>query len=272
MTKGSSFLLLHPRDTGHDSNREGDPRVGWPQTAVLQTRWRGDRMKARCKRKELLAAFGMVSGVVPTRSPKPILQNVKLVVDPEVGTILMATDLEVGIRHKVYGVTAYEPGSVILPTTKMQSILSTSADAELDIETEGDHLIVRWSVRSVPPAERRRQPLPRGARLRRHQLPRRRGGRPAEADPPDHVRHRRREHPVRPGRRPDRADQRHHHHGRDRWPPPGQDVRAGGGRERRAEPGGQPGHPGQGAQADRPEPGRSRAVRPHRHPRRGRRS
>ncbi len=100
-------------------------------------------MKARCKRKELLAALGMVSGVVPTRSPKPILQNVKLVVDPEVGTTLMATDLEVGIRHKVYGVTAYEPGSVILPTQKMQSILSTCADAELDIEVEGDHLIVR---------------------------------------------------------------------------------------------------------------------------------
>ena len=107
-------------------------------------------MKARCKRKELLAAFGMVSGVVPARSPKPILQNVKLVVDPDLGTILMATDLEVGIRHKVYGVTAYEPGSVILPTNKMQSILSTSADAELDIETEGDHLIVRGLYAQLP--------------------------------------------------------------------------------------------------------------------------
>ena len=100
-------------------------------------------MKARCKRKELLAAFGMVSGVVPTRSPKPILQNVKMVVDPEVGTTLMATDLEVGIRHKVYGVTAYEAGSVILPTNKMQSILSTTSDAEIDIETVGDKLMVR---------------------------------------------------------------------------------------------------------------------------------
>ena len=100
-------------------------------------------MKALCKRKELLAAFGMVSGVVPARSPKPILQNVKLVADPDLGTILMATDLEVGIRHKVLGVRAYEPGSVILPTNKMQQILATSRDDELDIETEGDHLIVR---------------------------------------------------------------------------------------------------------------------------------
>ena len=100
-------------------------------------------MKALCKRKDLLAAFGMVSGVVPARSPKPILQNVKLVSDPELGTILMATDLEVGIRHKVLGVRAYEPGSVILPTGKMQQILATSGDEELDVETNGDRLIVR---------------------------------------------------------------------------------------------------------------------------------
>lgn len=100
-------------------------------------------MKALCKRKDLLAAFGMVSGVVPARSPKPILQNVKLVSDPELGTILMATDLEVGIRHKVLGVRAYEPGSVILPTGKMQQILATSGDEDVEVETNGDRLIVR---------------------------------------------------------------------------------------------------------------------------------
>src|SRR4051794_32598264 len=59
---------------------------------------RGKRMKALCNREGLLAAFGMVSGVVPARSPKPILQNLKLNADPDEGSILMATDLEVGIR------------------------------------------------------------------------------------------------------------------------------------------------------------------------------
>ncbi len=114
-------------------------------------------MKALCKRKDLLAAFGMVSGVVPARSPKPILQNVKLVSDPELGTILMATDLEVGIRHKVLGVRAYEPGSVILPTGKMQQILATSGDDELDVETSGDQLLIRtrsarWTLPSEDPS------------------------------------------------------------------------------------------------------------------------
>ena len=99
-------------------------------------------MKALCDRKGLLAAFGMVGGVAPARSPKPILQNVKLVADPDHGSILMATDMEVGIRHRVLGVKVDEPGAVILPTNKMQSILATSNDAELLIETEAEHLLV----------------------------------------------------------------------------------------------------------------------------------
>src|ERR1700727_2212594 len=113
MTKGSYLFSIHPiQNTGRVGNL--------PTGRLVPASRRGERMKALCKRKDLLAAFGMVSGVVPARSPKPILQNVKLVSDPELGTILMATDLEVGIRHKVLGVRAYEPGSVILPTGKMQ--------------------------------------------------------------------------------------------------------------------------------------------------------
>ena len=57
-------------------------------------------MKALCNREGLLAAFGMVSGVVPARSPKPILQNVKLVASDDEGSTLMGTDLEVGIRYQ----------------------------------------------------------------------------------------------------------------------------------------------------------------------------
>lgn len=100
-------------------------------------------MKSLCNRDGLLAGFGMVSGVVPARSPKPILQNVKLVSDPDEGSILMATDLEVGIRYRVLGVKVDRAGSVILPTQKMQSILRTSTDEELAIETADDQLLVR---------------------------------------------------------------------------------------------------------------------------------
>lgn len=100
-------------------------------------------MKALCNREGLLAAFGMVGGVVPARSPKPILQNVKLVADDDEGSTLMATDLEVGIRYRVAGVKVDQPGAVILPTQRMQSILRTTTDAELMIEATRDSLIVR---------------------------------------------------------------------------------------------------------------------------------
>ena len=61
----------------------------------------------------------MVSGVVPVRSPKPILQNVKLIVDEEEGSVLMGTDLEVGIRYQVLGVRVEQAGAVILPTVQI---------------------------------------------------------------------------------------------------------------------------------------------------------
>jgi DNA polymerase-3 subunit beta len=100
-------------------------------------------MKALCNREGLLAAFGMVSGVVPARSPKPILQSVKLTADPDEGSTLLATDLEVGIRFRVLGVKVDQAGSVILPTQKVQSILRTSMDDELAIEVNDEQLVIR---------------------------------------------------------------------------------------------------------------------------------
>jgi DNA polymerase-3 subunit beta len=107
-------------------------------------------MKALCNREGLLTAFGMVSGVVPARSPKPILQNVKLVADAEGGSTLMATDLEVGIRHRVLGMKVEEPGAVILPTARFGAILRTSRadDAELYVEADDDRLLVRYPGRA----------------------------------------------------------------------------------------------------------------------------
>ncbi len=100
-------------------------------------------MRALCNREGLLTAFGMVSGVVPIRSPKPILQNLKFVANDLDGSTLMATDLEIGIRGRVLGVKVEQPGAVVLPTARMSSILRTSNDEELAIESNQDRLVVR---------------------------------------------------------------------------------------------------------------------------------
>ncbi|MCI0460702.1 MAG: DNA polymerase III subunit beta [Gemmataceae bacterium] len=99
-------------------------------------------MKAQYHREGLLAACQLASVAVASRDVKPILKNIKAIVDGDRCT-LMATDLELGIRLEVRSVRAEEPGEAILPTTKIISILRESTDEELEIEASPDACTVR---------------------------------------------------------------------------------------------------------------------------------
>jgi DNA polymerase-3 subunit beta len=100
-------------------------------------------MKAIYDREGLLNAFQLVSSVVPARSPKPILTNVKLVASKE-HSILMATDLEVvGIRLEVRGVKLEEPGEALLPVAHLTSILRECTDQELRLEADPNGCVIR---------------------------------------------------------------------------------------------------------------------------------
>ena len=100
------------------------------------------KMKISCDREQLLQAFQTVATVAPARSPKPILQNVKLEVTPE-AAVLLATDLEIGIRHAVSGVDIQTPGVVVLNVTKFGSILRESTDTTLHIEADAQGAVIR---------------------------------------------------------------------------------------------------------------------------------
>lgn len=99
-------------------------------------------MKSLCNREGMSAAFAMVGGVAPARSPKPILQNLKFVVDSS-GSTLMATDLELGIRYHVSGVRVDQPGAVILPTSRVQQVLRLSTEADLAVEADSERIEIR---------------------------------------------------------------------------------------------------------------------------------
>jgi len=99
-------------------------------------------MKATCEREKLLQSFQMVSGYAPTRSPKPILQNVKLALTAEAAT-LMATDLEIGIRVEVPGFEVQVPGSAVLPIARFGMILRESMDEKLYLESDGRSTSIR---------------------------------------------------------------------------------------------------------------------------------
>jgi len=99
-------------------------------------------MKVTCEREKLLHAFQTAASVAPTRSPKPILQNVKMEITAE-GAILMATDLEVGVRVDLPGIEVQTPGEVVLPTQRFSQILRESSDDKLVLEGDGRGTVVR---------------------------------------------------------------------------------------------------------------------------------
>jgi DNA polymerase-3 subunit beta len=99
-------------------------------------------MKITCDREQFLPAFQAAATVAPNRSPKAILQNVKLDVT-DAGGILMATDQEVGIRLSVAGLEIAQGGSVVLPVGRFGSILRESSDDKLRIETTDRGTIVK---------------------------------------------------------------------------------------------------------------------------------
>ena len=99
-------------------------------------------MKITCDREKLLLAFQTAASVAPSRSPKPILQNVKLEVTAD-SAIMMATDLEIGIRVNVAGLEVQAAGSAVLPIDRMGAILRESSDATLKLETDGHGTTVR---------------------------------------------------------------------------------------------------------------------------------
>lgn len=99
-------------------------------------------MKFTCERDKVLTAFQTAATVAPSRSPKPVLQNVKLVAT-EQETTLLATDMEVGVRIDVPGIQVEIPGSALLPVGRFGMILRESTDAKLLVETGPQGTVVR---------------------------------------------------------------------------------------------------------------------------------
>jgi len=99
-------------------------------------------MKAIFHREGLLAACQLASVAVATRDVKPILRNIKAILEADRCT-LMATDLELGIRLDVRSVKVEEPGEAILPAARLVAILRESTDEELTIEAGPDACVVR---------------------------------------------------------------------------------------------------------------------------------
>lgn len=117
-------------------------------------------MKITCSREALQESFALASSVAPSRSPKEILRNVKLIARDD-SLVLMATDMEIGIRVEmpVGSVLPIErEGEAVVPVARMRSILRDSDAAEMTIEATEQATKIkanrsRFNLASEPPNE-----------------------------------------------------------------------------------------------------------------------
>lgn len=99
-------------------------------------------MKIQCNRAKLLEAFDIAAAVAPKRSPKAILQNIKIEVS-DGRAVLSATDLEVGVRIQASEVHVQATGIALLPVIRFGAILRESTDETLSIEADSQGTLVR---------------------------------------------------------------------------------------------------------------------------------
>jgi DNA polymerase-3 subunit beta len=90
-------------------------------------------MKVICNRGALLEALTVASSVVQARTPKPVLQCLKLTAADDRLTIA-ATDMEVAIRFSDSQVQIEQPGETLVPADKFRDIVRESVDDTLSIE------------------------------------------------------------------------------------------------------------------------------------------
>jgi DNA polymerase-3 subunit beta len=90
-------------------------------------------MKAQFNTAALAEALGLLTSVVPSRTPKPILRCVKITAS-EKDVRICATDLEVGINYLVSEVAVEQPGEVVVPADHLAAIMRESVDEVISMQ------------------------------------------------------------------------------------------------------------------------------------------
>ena len=98
-------------------------------------------MKISIQRESFFNVFQTAAMVAPARSPKTILQNVKIEATGE-QVVLTATDMEVGVRLTVKDVEIANPGSAVIPVARLGLILRESSDETLSISADANKILI----------------------------------------------------------------------------------------------------------------------------------
>lgn len=99
-------------------------------------------MKFRCNRSVLSSAFQIVSGVVPSRTSKEVLHNIKLHLADGQAT-LIGSDHEIGMRVVLSDVETESNGEILLPAQRTMAILRELTDDTVEIEVNSELIMIR---------------------------------------------------------------------------------------------------------------------------------
>jgi DNA polymerase-3 subunit beta len=92
-------------------------------------------MRVNFNREALAEVLGLITSVIPSRTPKPILRCVQITAG-EKDVRICATDLEVGINYLISEVQVDEPGEAIVPADRLAAVVRESIEEVLVIESD----------------------------------------------------------------------------------------------------------------------------------------
>lgn len=100
-------------------------------------------MKFAVKTKPFADAVKLCGQVVPHKSPKEILRNIKIHAGSDGTLTLTATDTEISIRVNISaGVEVKQPGAALVTVAKASQILGEMTDESVSLETNGSRLLL----------------------------------------------------------------------------------------------------------------------------------
>jgi DNA polymerase-3 subunit beta len=96
-------------------------------------------MKVDFNTSALADVLGVLTSIIPGRTPKPILRCTKITADDAKNEVrLAATDLEAGINYKVSQIKIERGGETVVEADKLGAIVRESSDEVLRLETQDD--------------------------------------------------------------------------------------------------------------------------------------
>ena len=91
-------------------------------------------MKVVCDREKLREGLAVANNVIPTKSTKPVLENVYVVANDD-GLELAGTDLEVSLRFRIDDVEVVEPGTAVIPARVTSDFVRDLAGDQVILST-----------------------------------------------------------------------------------------------------------------------------------------